>query len=430
MVFGFTNESKDCLNTRRGGFLRLVFRLARDGYSDAVVCDLNRTLTVRLLVAIAKPFGFLLPFVNGSSLFFFFPFMHVGGAERVHADIVNCFAKEKPWVFFTKKSRNGKFKALFPEASRLFNIWPLLKYGYPLSVGIMAGYINRHKNAVVFGSNSLFYYLLIPYLAPHVRRTDLLHAFGGASDEFSLPVVGELDQRVVVTEKTVQDLAFQYRACGVEGHLLDRIAVIGNKVPVPEKCPEKYSPAGLEVVFIGRGAPEKRVHLVGRAASSCKVKGVSVQVILVGDTWDAVEPNDRENCLFRGELSDAGELEKIYSDADVFVLTSSREGFPLVVMEAMAHGVVPVCTAVGGIPFHVRHENNGLLLEDGAEERVVEQLVAAIARLAENRGELAELSRAAFDYAVRHFSGAHFCTAYREVILGPEPATDSGRHKR
>lgn len=393
---------------------------------DMLITRLNGTPLVRLLVRAAMAVGYLLPCRNRSSLFFFFPFLHVGGAERVHADIVGCFAGEKPWVFFTKKSDNRTFRGLFPQQARLFDIWPLLKYGYPFSVGVMAGLINRHREAAVFGSNSLFYYLLIPYLASHVRRVDLLHAFGGASDQFSLPVADRLDGRVVITEKTRQDIAEQYRAHGLGARLLERVVLIENRVPVPGRCPRRHESDRLSVIFVGRGSPEKRVHLVGRAASRCLARSIPADFSLVGDVGDAVESADRENCRLLGEVSDPRELEKIYALADLLVLTSSREGFPLVVMEAMARGVVPVCTAVGGIPFHVRHEINGLLLEDGADDRIVEQLTAAVARLAENRAELAELSRSAFDYASRHFSGADFCTAYREIVQGHGSSRRSG----
>lgn len=396
------------------------------GNRDMLITRLNGTPLVRLLVRAAMVVGYLLPCRNRSSLFFFFPFLHVGGAERVHADIVGCFAEEKPWVFFTKKSDNRTFRGLFPRQARLLDIWPLLKYGYPFSVGVMAGFINRHREAAVFGSNSLFYYLLIPYLASHVRRTDLLHAFGGASDQFSLPVADRLDRRVVITEKTRQDIAEQYRAHGLDARLLERVVLIENRVPVPGRCPRKREGGRLSVIFVGRGSPEKRVHLVGRAASRCRARSIPADFSLAGDMGEAVEAADRENCRLLGEVSDPRELEKIYALADVLVLTSSREGFPLVIMEAMARGVVPVCTAVGGIPFHVRHEINGLLLEDGADDWIVEQLTAAVARLAENRAELAQLSRSAFDYASRHFSGADFCAAYREIVLGHGSASCSG----
>jgi glycosyltransferase involved in cell wall biosynthesis len=395
----------------------LIFRLVRNGYNDATVCDMNRTLPVRLLVVLTKPFGCLLPFANRSAMFFFFPFLHVGGAERVHADIVGCFPEEKPWVFFTKKSENDRFRSLFPAGAKLFNIWPLLKYGYPVSVGIMAGFINRHENPVVFGSNSLFYYLLIPFLKPNVRKIDLLHAFGGASDEFSLPAADRLDRRVVITGKTVLDLKAQYQAAGVDSALLDRVTVIENRVQVPDRCPEKSSSGPLRMLFVGRGAPEKRVHLVGRAATRCREQGIPTVFTLVGDVENAVAAADRHNCLFRGEIAGPDELAGIYAEADVLVLTSAREGFPLVIMEAMAHGAVPVCTEVGGIPTHIRDGVNGMLLGNGEEDDLVARLVAAIKLLSDDRMLRENLSQAAFDYARTTFASGGFCDRYRKLLL-------------
>lgn len=392
-----------------------------DGFNaDMLITRLNGTVFVRCLVAVAKGIGSLLPFRNRSSLFFFFPFMHIGGAERVHADIVSCFPQERPWVFFTKRSHNSKFRPLFASAARLFDIWPLLKYGYPTSVGIMAGLINRHKNPVVFGSNSLYYYLLVPYLKPHVRCIDLLHAFGGCSDTFSLPVADKLDCRVIINAKTKGDLEAQYRANGVDRRLLDRIVLIENRVTVPSQYPEKKHPDVLNVIFVGRGSPEKRVYLVGKIASRCREKRMPVQFILVGDVGEAVEPEDRKHCLLRGEISDAAVMSAIYDHAHILVLTSSREGFPLVVMEAMAHGVVPVCTDVGGIAAHVHHDANGLLVGNGGECEIEETFVAAIQRLSDERDTLQRMSRAAFEHARACFGSEQFCIAWRRLVLNKE----------
>lgn len=385
---------------------------------DMRITRFNRTLPARAIIAMGKVIGYLLPVRNRSSLFFFFPFQHVGGAEKVHAEIVGCFAGEKPWVFFTKRSENAKFRPMFGAGARLLNIWPLLKYGYPLSVGIVAGLINRHEKPVVFGSNSLFYYLLLPYLGPNVRRTDLLHAFGGGPEEYSLPVAAELDARVVISSKTGEHLKAQYRAANAAPVLADRIVLIENRVEIPESATRKRPGEKLRVLFVGRGAAEKRVHLIGKAATLCGQKKVAAEFILVGDVAHALDDADRPSCQIIGEISGTAELDRIYKRADILVLTSSREGFPMVVMEAMAHGAVPVCTAVGGIPVHVKHGVNGLLLADGSEERVVEELVATVERLANHRELLAELSQAAFAYAREHFGGENFCAAYRQVITG------------
>lgn len=390
---------------------------------DLRIMVINTWRSVRLLVAVGKSIGTLLPARNTSSLFFFFPFFHVGGAEKVHADIVNCVAERGPWVFFSKRSENSKFKSLYAMTTRLFNIWPLLKYGYPLSVGIMAGFINRHRNPVVFGSNSLFFYLMIPYLKPQVRCIDLLHAFGGGSEHFSLPVVERLDCRVTINEEILAKLKSLYTANGVDPSLLRRTVIVENMVQVPEQLPTKGGETNLRVLYVGRGGTEKRVHLVGRAARLCREQQVAADFMLVGDLEAAVDGFDRGACAFLGEVADPVAMHRLYAEADLLLLTSSREGFPLVIMEAMANGVVPVCTDVGGIFHHVRHGTNGFLVANGDEGQIVSDVIATVRALSLDRERLNTLSGNAFEYARTHFSPAHFRSAYRTILQPGNPGS-------
>ena len=84
-------------------------------------------------------------------------------------------------------------------------------------------------------------------------------------------------------------------------------------------------------------------------------------------------------------------LMECYDEADVFVMPSVEgrgEGVPKVALEAMARGVPVVASDVGGIRALISHESNGLLVEAGDEE----QLVDAVSRLwadGELRGRLA-----------------------------------------
>lgn len=373
---------------------------------------------VAIIVALGRLIGRLLPLDNPSGLFFFFPFYHTGGAEKVHAEIVACCADQRPWVFFTKRSRDRRYWPQFSAAGRCFDIGWLLKYSYPFSAGILAGLIERHPTPRLFGCNTLYYYLLLPHLSQRVRATDLLHALGGGAEQFALPVLERLTERVVIASAVRQQLLAWYRNHGVAPLLEERISVVPNRVELPKQPPVKSLDGPLRVLFVGRGGVEKRVHLLGEAARRCHAEGLDFQFTLVGELEGCLNPADRALVELTGPLSDEASLTALYRQAHLILIVSSREGFPLTVMEGMAQGCVPVCTAVGGIPDHVAHLENGWLLPAEDEEAVVTALCGALERLSRECDLLARLSVAAYRTAGERFGGRSFCERYRRVIVG------------
>jgi spore coat protein SA len=55
------------------------------------------------------------------------------------------------------------------------------------------------------------------------------------------------------------------------------------------------------------------------------------------------------------------ELGRLYDGAAVVVFPSHREGLPVALLEAMAHGCAIVASRVGGIPQLIQHGRTGLL---------------------------------------------------------------------
>jgi teichuronic acid biosynthesis glycosyltransferase TuaC len=103
-------------------------------------------------------------------------------------------------------------------------------------------------------------------------------------------------------------------------------------------------------------------------------------VLLVGDGPDrsrlelvAHEAGVAERVRFVGAVAQT-ELPRYYSAADALVLASSREGWPNVLLEAMACGTPVVAARVGGTPEIVVSPAAGVLFES----RTVEALAAAV----------------------------------------------------
>jgi glycosyltransferase involved in cell wall biosynthesis len=63
-----------------------------------------------------------------------------------------------------------------------------------------------------------------------------------------------------------------------------------------------------------------------------------------------------------------------YASADVFVLPSLVESFGITILEAWASKVPVIASKVGGVPYFVEHEKNGLLFENNNLDQLVRHL--------------------------------------------------------
>ena len=94
----------------------------------------------------------------------------------------------------------------------------------------------------------------------------------------------------------------------------------------------------------------------------------------------------------------------VLAGADVFTLTSRDEGLSIALLEAMASGLPPVVTAVGGIPTVVTHERDALVVAPGAPQQLADayvrlarepELRTTLSQRAHRRAEDFDIARAA-----------------------------------
>ncbi len=356
-------------------------------------------------------------------MFLFFATPALGGAERVHAQIVATVADYHPVVMFTEPPRKAELLPLYQQHARPMFLHPLRRSRLReyFNEARIAAEINRARDPVVLGAFSHFFYALLPRLRSHVRCVDLIHNFGVQFETFSLPYAQRLDARVVLSDRIKTDLVALYDAFGIARDCERRIRVIPNAVPVPPDAPRK--PDGpLRILYVGRAGPEKRPHLVVAIAAELAARGVQADTTMVGVT-DSDLPRDlRQHCSAVGVVTDRQRLDELYDAAHVVLLTSSREGLPMAMLEGMARCAVPVVTAVGAIPEHVNDGVNGVLLPAGPEQAVVTQAADAIGRLASHRGALAAMGQAAREHVMRQCNEEAFRSGWRSVLLGGDDA--------
>ena len=110
-----------------------------------------------------------------------------------------------------------------------------------------------------------------------------------------------------------------------------------------------------------------------------------------------------------GPCSRAELYERAYPEADVFVYPTRFDCAPLVVMEAMAHGVPVVAPRAFGLPSMVRDGEGGVLFPPGDIPAATE----AVERLLTDPDHLARLAAGARDHYERRLS-----TSVRNEVLG------------
>lgn len=113
--------------------------------------------------------------------------------------------------------------------------------------------------------------------------------------------------------------------------------------------------AGTVAVHVARFVPLKAQDTIVRAVALLKARGARLTVLFVGDGEELarVERLAGELGLGRGDVRFLGfraDVGDLLSAADIFLLPSRTEGFPLSLLEAMAHHLPVVVTPVGGIP--------------------------------------------------------------------------------
>ena len=174
---------------------------------------------------------------------------------------------------------------------------------------------------------------------------------------------------------------------GVPG---SRVEVLRNGVDLKLFAPQDRAVARRElglhpdapiVLSVGSLIPVKAVDLVVRATAAL----ARATLVIVGDGPEkpALQRLARDLSLeqrvrFLGAMAQP-RLASAYNAADVLVLASVREGFPNVLLEALACGTPIVATAVGGMPEIVRAPAAGRLVQERTPEAIAAALHAVLA---------------------------------------------------
>lgn len=129
--------------------------------------------------------------------------------------------------------------------------------------------------------------------------------------------------------------------------------------------------SSVHFLTVGRLVPVKQILLQIQAIEQLLSKYPNIELSIVGNGTErhlletyVIEHGLDQSIHFCGEVS-SDELQMYYQNADVFLLTSSEEGWGMVIVEAAAAGLPIIMTDVGCAGEFIRNKENGYVIPVG-----------------------------------------------------------------
>lgn len=119
-------------------------------------------------------------------------------------------------------------------------------------------------------------------------------------------------------------------------------------------------PGAPVFINVARFHPAKNHAVLFEAFERLTSEGLDCQLVVLGSHHEenAEKYRNHPNIHIIGERRNVADY---LSCADFFILSSSYEGLPLTLLEAMSVGCIPVCTPAGGIKNVIRNAENGYI---------------------------------------------------------------------
>jgi glycosyltransferase involved in cell wall biosynthesis len=374
-------------------------------------------------ILIGRLAALIYPLKKEYRIFFFFPFYHTGGAEKVHAQIANAAGGNDCIIFFTKRSADDRFLNDFKKTGcdiKDISKFTDNKWLYFLNLvyrGIITSYINKQQQKpIVFNGQCNFGYKISPWIKKNIPQIELIHSFNTFS-LIRIPFLPFISKTVMISRKRIEDHKEQYNRYKIPAFFAERIQYIPNAIILPQYVSYK-SDNDLTVLYVGRATEEKRVKIIAEIAHEIRSDNTEfIKFEMLGDVTAAINKEVYPFIKLYGNMNDEKQISEIYAKAHVLILTSTTEGFPMVIMEAMAHGCAILSTLVGDIPYHVKDGENGFLFsKTGDDISIIDEAKEKLIWLRDHKTELKRIEENNINYANHNFGIERFNKNYQDLF--------------
>ena len=156
---------------------------------------------------------------------------------------------------------------------------------------------------------------------------------------------------------------------------------ISEEMPTPQKGDREKT---VRILFLSNLLIQKGVFFLLDALQALHAKGIDFSCHIVGAESSEItrvflskiiKEKKLYNCVFYHGSKYGIDKEQFWNNADIFVFPSLDECFPLVLLEAMKHGLPIVTTDEGGIPDIVKDGENGFICEKRSANDLAQKIL-------------------------------------------------------
>jgi glycosyltransferase involved in cell wall biosynthesis len=173
-------------------------------------------------------------------------------------------------------------------------------------------------------------------------------------------------------------------------------------------------------LFVARFEYRKGYHILKSVLKNLNAEGHKIEIILVGEIPNMQQLN-LPGIKYAGNQT-AEQIKKLADECAFLLVPSLSEGFPTILVEGMARGLVPIATNVGAVSAVV-NEHTGFLIEPGSENELKQAIIGALTM---SQNQFAKMRKAARSMVMNNFL---WVKLFAVLILHLQQITDDYRKR-
>ena len=351
----------------------------------------------------------------------------VGGAEKHFVNLINEFRTSECHAVFLGKERSGPtlYGQLGDHVTR--TRIRIRKRSALFGIRALARELVKHRCNVVH--THMFWANLYGTIAARLAGVPVIVTTEHGENRWKKAHHRWLERHIISRIADMRYCVSQeilVRRRDVDGVPASKLQLVANGTIVPDVPTQIWSNTEPVIGSVGRFVSQKDFGLLVDVVVELRRRGYRVRGCIVGDGPEMLDIQRKVAGL---SLENVIELPGMVTDTDrwfrhfdVYAITSTEEGLPVSLLEAMSYGLPVVASDVGAISTVIRAGEEGAVVPSGNKDLFAD----AIANYLDDRDLARQIGARARDRVVRDFSieviSAKYESDYRAILQRKESA--------